>query len=280
MISLLIIGSSRPLLFPYCWESFNKYVHYRKEMFTMFHEDQVFPEESKKVMVYLKKNNISFDTHNPCLGLSKSMDFMFKKVKTPYIFYLQDDWEFERPIDVDRLLWVMENNKNVNCIFFNKWRNFKIMNEMIHTQYTYDGVDMCLYHAWSYLPGIWRMSKVREYWDIEKIYSEGTFINRFGNHKERTDVKFCEEKIGAYTLGKSGDYRYIRHIGGDWRMEKWRLENGKPGGCNDNDKMDYPFRAPWLTIMEKRPTYKSKYSKEEIEKILSEEPKEVLEVIK
>lgn len=278
MIELLIFGSSRPLLFPFCWESFKKYVHYRKKMNVIFHEDQVFPKESKKVLSYLKKNNIPFESHCPSIGLGKSMDFLFKNVKSSYIFYLQDDWEFERPIDIDLLLWVMENNKNINCIFLNKYRNFKVLNDMIHPQYTYNGVDMCLYHAWSFLPGIWRMSKVIEYWDVRESHPEGHFTNRFGNHEERTDVKFCEEKMGVYTLGKNEDYRYIRHIGNDWRMASWRLEDGKPGGCNDPNRMDYPFRAPWLPKLEKRPSFKSMYSKEEIERSLSEEPKETLEI--
>jgi hypothetical protein len=59
------------------------------------------------------------------------------------------------------------------------------------------------------------------------------------------DVKYCEKNIGAYIYGQQGEHRYVRHLGNDWRMADWRLENGRPGGRHHSN-MDKPYMAPWL----------------------------------
>lgn len=276
-IDLVITGSSRPQLLPFTWESFKKYVFFRGEIRVIVHEDFVFPKESKKVIEYLnilkKKGEIhDIITHNPCIGLGKALDDIIKnRIKSDFIFYLQDDWEFERPIDLDQLLWIMEENKNINLIFFNKARNYKILNKAPCPQYTFGHQDFILWHGWTFLPGIWRMSKVREKWACRETRPEGFFTNQFGTHEIRQNVEYCVKNIGAYALGKTGECRYVRHLGNDWRMAKWRLKDGKPGGCHDASRMDDPYRAKWLPPLSERPVQRKNHSKADIDKMLKEE---------
>ncbi len=254
MIDILITSSSRPQLYPYFWESFNKMVIYRGKSNIIVHEDFVLEEESKKVVKWIK-NNIDCEliTHNPPIGLGKALDIIIKnKLKNKYCFYLQEDWEFERPIDLDQILWVMDRNEKINLVVFNKINNIKILNKAVQKEYDYDGLKMCLYHQWSFMPGIWRISHVKKYWKCRVERPEGYFTNSFGSHAERLSNKFCEEKIGAYLYGHQGDYRYVRHLGNNWRMAKWRLKNGKPSGVHDENRMDLPYMAPWIKY-EKRP---------------------------
>ena len=279
MLDVLITSSSRPQLFPYFWESFKKMMIIRQPHSVYAHEDFVFPDESKKVMVYLSalkdKNEIQgYHSHFPPIGLGRSMDFMFNNyIKADYMLYFQEDWQVERPIDVDQLIYVMNENPEVNLIAFNKIRNTKTLNKAPQPQYTYSGVDMCLYHSWTFLPGLWRMNFVRKHWRVRVDRPEGYFTNAFGNHQQRMDCDYCKKVIGAYMLGKSEDYRYVRHLGNDWRMATWRLENGKPGGCHDADRMDFPYMAPWVPF-EERPVHKSNPRKENVEKQIREEPEE------
>lgn len=121
-----------------------------------FHEDFVFPDESKQTLVYLNKQNIPYESHNPAIGLGKAMDHMFKKyTKSKYMFYLQDDWEFERPIDVNHMIYTMEQNPGeVNMIGLNKICNNGSINGASQPQYTYNGLDMILYHGWTFLPAL------------------------------------------------------------------------------------------------------------------------------
>jgi len=278
-IDLVITGSSRPQLFPFCWESFKKYVHFRGNLRVIFNEDFVFPKESHKMIKYLEglrdKGEIhEIIIHNPAIGLGNSLDHLIKhEIKSDFIFYLQDDWEFEVPIDLDRLLWIMERNPKINLIFLNKSKNWPKLSETLYPQYTFDFVDFTLFHGWSFLPGIWRMKKVREKWKVRDIRPEGFFTNQFGNHEQRLDIKYCKENLGAYALGKNGEDRYIRHIGYDWRMANWRLQDGGkvPGGTYDKELMDYRFRPAWLPKLIDTPHRKVVYEKEDIKQMLSEE---------
>ena len=282
-LDVLITSSSRPQLFPYFWDSFKKMMIIRQPYTVFAHEDFVFAPESQRVMLYLsglqeKKEIQGVYSHNPAIGLGRAMDFMFTKhIKSDYMLYFQEDWQVERPIDVDRLITVMDKNPEVNLIFFNKTKNTHKLNKALQPQYLYSdggaGVDMCLYHSWTFLPGLWRMDFVRKHWRVRYERPEGYFSNAFGTHEQRMDCNYCEKVIGAYMLGKSGDFRYVRHIGNDWRMAEWRLEGGQPGGCHEPERMDFPFMAPWVPFIE-RPVQKPKPSKAEITKQLSEEPQE------
>lgn len=274
MLDVVITSSSRPQLFPYCWESFNKMVHIRDDKRVIVHEDMVFKKESDQVKNYIRGSVQEYYSDFPAVGLGRTLDWLIKeKINTKYMFYTQEDWEFERPVDLDQLMWVMDNNPQINLIFLNKTKNFETLNGMHQKQHTYSGVDMCLYHSWTFLPGLWRMDFVRKHWRMRVERPEGYFTNTFGTHEQRTDCDYCEKNIGAYILGKQNDYRYVRHLGNDWRMASWRIENGKPGGVHDKC-MDIPVIAPWVPYPE-RPVQNLNPRKEDVEKQMSEEPKEI-----
>ena len=144
----------------------------------------------------------------------------------------------------------MDKHPNkLNLIFFNKIKNSRNCGGGRQKGYEYSGLRLCLYHGWTFLPGIWRLPFVRKHWIYSPQRPEGAFTNQFGSHETRKDVKYCEEKIGAYIYGREGEHRYVRHIGNDWRMAAWRLENGLPGGRHHSD-MDKPYMAPWVTYPE------------------------------
>ena len=91
-LDVLIMSSSRPQLFPYCWESFKKYFHFEGKLNVYFHEDFVFPSKSEELVKLLEDKNIEVHTHNPAIGLGKSMNYMFQNhCKSKYLFYLQED---------------------------------------------------------------------------------------------------------------------------------------------------------------------------------------------
>ena len=281
-ISVVITGSSRPQLLPYFINSFKKMCFFREKPQIIFSEDFVFKNESSQVLQYLHDNepDISLIWHDPAIGLGHTLDHLIRVIiETDYIFYSQEDFEYERPIDIDQMIYIMDQNPNINCISFNKSINYPTLNGEEQKQYTYNDADFCIYHQWTFLPGIWRMSKVREKWRVKKEAhqrSEGYFTNAFGTQEQRKSVEYCEQNLGVYMLGAQNDYRYVRHIGNDWRTEKWRLENGQPGGVQDAAIMDLPHMAPWITL-EDRPTRKQFHTPEDLERALKDEPVEFLQ---
>ena len=256
-IDICVFGSSRPLLLFYTMKFFKKYMLTEQHKFRyILNEDFVFLEESQKVIKSSKE--LGFDltfSRNPKIGLSYSMDHILKKVvKTPYIIYLQDDWEFERPVELDKIIYIMEKNKNINCVTFNKHKNIKGLGNK--REVDYDGVKLCVSNMWPFLPGIWRMDTIYKNWSVRYNRPEGFFTNKFGTHEQRCDPDYSMKNMGSYYYGHLGDFRYVRHLGGTWRMASWQLEqnDGKPNG-----EVHWEFqnvendRAPWLNKLEERP---------------------------
>jgi len=249
-LDVLITGSSRPLLWPLFWESYKKMCIIRAPHKVMVHEDFVFPGESQKVMNYVKGLQSAGEIHTldydkPPMGLGRSMTpYIMKKLKSKYLFYIQEDWMFLRPIDIDHIMWVMDNNPKINLIFFNKIRNDPSINHLKQPEYEYSGMKMCLYHGWCFLPGIWRMDFVRSRWQTSTYKPEGHFVN--SAFPGRANERYCVNQIGAYIYGKANEYNYVRHLGNDWRMAQWQLKNGKPGGSHNSETMDKNYQAPWV----------------------------------
>ena len=200
---------------------------------------------------YLKTIDVhQVDYNVPAIGLGNTLDHYINNLNSKYVLYLQEDWEFERPIDIDEITWTMDQNPYINLIFFNKIRNSGIINKQEQREVDYDGFKCCVYHGWSFFPGIWRLDFVKKHWVKRDLKPEGGFTNQFGNHHKRTDVGYCRKTIGAYIYGRVGEYRYVRHLGNNWRMAEWRLENGQPGGRHSED-MDKPYMAPWVPYPER-----------------------------
>lgn len=239
MLDIVITSSSRPQLFPQFWETFNKMIIYRGRKRVIVHEDFVFPEESIKVVEYLNELELKGEideviTSNPFIGLGFALDNIIRNyVTSRFIFYTQEDWVFERPIDLDRLIWVMENNDDINLIFLKRSRNVLIEEVEI------GGVPMCKFQLWSFNPGLWRVSAFRKYWKPSKTEPELHFNNNIGTREQR-------KNMGLYVLGRHNDYNHVKHTGYNLRMAEWLRINNKPGTHPTKEKSDLKNRAPWL----------------------------------
>ena len=271
-IDLMIFGSSRPRLLEYTYQSFKRLIEIPSQntvIHKKMHEDYVFGDESVKSIEYAESRGFNVTVSKPFIGLGNGMkNMILNKTESKYIFYLQDDWEFERFIDIDRILWTMDKYPKIHCITFNKYRNMK-PTEFEDREYDFDGQKMCIYNGWQFLPGIWRTSFIQPLWKLHgtrKERPEGYWQNILGSHEQRLSHKWLEETVGAYMYGGMGEYRYVRHIGGTWRMAEWRRKdtNGLPSGEVHWDFMNIDRdRAPWLNPLEKRPMNgKVKISKE------------------
>lgn len=271
-LEIFVTGSSRPQLWPYFWESVRKMCIIRDWPVVRVHEDAVLPPKSREVEKYVKsQSDIShYNATSPNRGLGRTLTaYLHKPVfQSEYVFYLQEDWEFERPVDIDKIVWIMDQNPKMNLVLFNKYRNNAVINKQRQTQHTFSGYPFCLYHSWSFIPGIWRTSFVRQKM-FEKLGGsfsptkpEGNFTtSAFGSHEMRADEGYCINNIGAWIYGKTGEHRYVRHLGNDWRMADWQRKGNQPGG-NHRARHDLPYMAPWVPYPE-RPTSRGDLDKHE-----------------
>lgn len=269
-LEVFITSSSRPQLWPFFWESVRKMCIMREWPRVRVHEDFVLPDKSREVEKYVKNQPDIHDFYKSesRVGLGRVLTRFLKgpAFKSKYVLYLQEDWEFERPIDIDKIIWIMDQNPKMNLVFFNKIRNNAVINKQRQTQHTFSGYPFCLYHSWTFLPGIWRVNFVRQkMFEIGGSFSpmkpEGHFTtSAFGSHDARENEKYCIDKIGAWIYGKTGEHRYVRHLGNDWRMAEWQMTNGKPGGNHNSKTMDLKYMAPWVPYPE-RPTSRGDLAK-------------------
>lgn len=247
-IDVLMTASSRPLLMPYCVESFKRFIFTGRKMRWILHEDFIFPEESKKVVNWAKDHFDEIHTTNPAQGLGKAFSNMIPKIKSKYLLYIQEDWILERPIDVDRIIWTMDNHNELNCITFHKYKIDTTSGGFRCDEYNFSGLELCVYNGWSFLPGVWRVSKFKEHWEKTgnvEVRPESVFNKTFPG-RLTADKEWVQKNMGTYFYGKRGTPRFVCHQGYNWRMAKWQLVDGKPGGdVRDYDKND-KHRAPWV----------------------------------
>ena len=161
----------------------------------------------------------------------------------------------------------MDHHPHINQVFFNKIKNNAVVNKCRQEERTFEKRRFCVYHGFTFNPGIWRTKFVRKYWPTGvTIRPEGAFQAQFGSHEKRKNTQYCEDVVGSYIYGPQGEARYIRHLGNDWRMANWRLEthNGKivPGGNHNSITMDKTYMADWVPY-KKRPTQRGDLANEE-----------------
>lgn len=163
-------------------------------------------------------------------GLQDIMIQMVRRIKTPYLFFLEHDWKFLPPfIEMKTLLEVFENCDHVHYVRFNKRKN-KISNFdfLMETESHANGVHLVRTPAHSNNPFIARMAKLRDEWlplcqndpFCQKIDLRGTafgFENPlFKSHMadiRRDGFLEAHKKWGTYVYGKPGDSARIEHLG-------------------------------------------------------------------
>lgn len=252
-IDVMVISSSRPKLLPYLMNSFDKYVHFQGKIRKIIHEDFVFPKWSKEVVEYAKENFHRVLKDKPKVGIGHSIANCLREIKTDYIFNLQDDWEFELPIDLNHILYVMDRNPHINCIYFNKRRNLNIINGYKFEEHEYDHLRLCKSNHWPMGPGIWRTQFVKDNWEvIEKGLTQEAFWNK--------KIEKSKNNESIYIYGPLQYPRVIRHLGYTWAMKPRGNKSVKrdgPGGTIKYDFSGQPakMRAPWLPPEEERPLY-------------------------
>lgn len=251
--NIFITGSSRPELLKITVDSFKKFLYTEMDIKWILHEDFVIKKESEKTIKWANNSKIfNVIEQSPGIGLGLSISKMIKYFDTDYMLYIQDDWELERPIELDRIVWTMENHKKINNIVLPKMKIPKRINKIKQIPFDYNDLDLVLINGWYLNPGIWRTDIVKNKWvNIDKDKPEGSFINKFGDHNKRSDPKYCEDNLGVYFLGKIGGWRYVHHLGDTWRMASWRMENKRPGGNLKSEILNLLEKPPWISYKER-----------------------------
>lgn len=96
------------------------------------------------------------------LGLMGSMDRLYSVVETPYIFHLEDDWDFDAPVDWQAAIALLEARPDIANVNLRVFEEIKPRHRAKSDPLRFQGRDFAImrpeahpeYYAWSSNPGL------------------------------------------------------------------------------------------------------------------------------
>ena len=160
-------------------------------------------------------------------GLSCATREMISRVDTEYYFFLEHDWVFEKKIDLDEIVRMMDANKNVKYIRFNKRKNKIAGGDSILEPRCIDGVNLLANDNWSANPHIARVSVFKDDWmeyipskpergNLMEIFIRNAYIDDINNYGFNKALK----QWGVFVYGDIEEGRSVRHLDGSRSLLK------------------------------------------------------------
>lgn len=263
-LDVIITSSSRPEILEITMQRMEEYLHFHGNFRFILNEDFVIPKESEKLVKwarqsgYFKEEDIIVNKRP--LGLEQALVTLIKRVKTPFCLHMQDDWAFERPIELDKALYMMEHLKKINNILFYKSVVPVVKDKILLREYDFTQIPqhLTLNYSWELMPGLWRTDFIKpiilkamhpDNEDMRKFRTAPAKLTNYLRPKDkRADMDHLYNNMGVFFWGRWGEPRWCRHIGEEARMENWRMNaDGTPG--SENNPQEYPAvvnMARWI----------------------------------
>jgi hypothetical protein len=163
-------------------------------------------------------------------GLQKIVRDIIEKVKSPYLLFLEHDWEFQGPkIDIEGLINVFEQNQFVNYVRFNKRKNVvSHFDFILEKETSIKDIDLIRTVAHSNNPHLVRVEKFRTEWlpiclndphcqkmDLRgKAFGiENPLFKQHMHDVRKMGFTHAQEIWGTYIFGQIGDPPRIKHLG-------------------------------------------------------------------
>jgi hypothetical protein len=158
------------------------------------------------------------------------MQKILGEVTTPYLLFLEHDWEFQDPeIDLENLIRVFDQNEMVNYVRFNKRKNIiSNFDFILEKETSIKDIDLIRTVAHSNNPHLVRVEKFRTEWlpiclndsHCQKMDSRGKAFGienpLFKQHMHdvrKMGFTHAQEIWGTYIFGQIGDPPRIKHLG-------------------------------------------------------------------
>lgn len=171
-----------------------------------------------------KRFKLIFNSSN--IGQNASIDKMYTKVETEYIFHCEEDWEFYKGGFIEDSLKVLESQPKVLQVWIRP-KSDRILNPIEQRKFTLPGgvtvrrvlpvsfkikgdqlVDNYMGFSWN--PGLRRKSD----WEIEPIKGNFTILK----HEHIIDLVYKKLGYMVVSLSQDDEDGYVKHIG--WNNRK------------------------------------------------------------
>ena len=223
-IDIVITSTSRPALLQRTVKSMQEKLKFSGKFRWLLHEDCLNLNKSAETLHWAKYSNM-FDKiimSNPRRGLGLSIYDMFQHIESMFFFRSDDDWEYVKAIDVDKIFNLFIKHKDINQVILNKNSIDEYKREFKRVDFLFDDVQLTLCNQWGWIPAFWRKSFVVNKYEPSGYGNNISFLDELKNGIIR-DEQWYRCNMGAYFLGAIGsEGKEIKHIGGDSRS----LNNG------------------------------------------------------
>ncbi len=219
VMDVIITSSGRHTIFP-TMESFLDKVKYSGEFRFIINVDLCIKKHEWDIILLFKKLNMKcFNINYIPQGFTKALAFVLKRVETPFYFHLEDDWIFEKEINIDPLRDLFYEHNFINHICFSK-KKILYYNELFYLRklkfipvtcdkfktknVSIDNIDLVKTITYSTNPNISRTRHFQKLWHVNSLNLEQQFsLQNFllGNRR------------GYYIHGRIGEEAMVRHIG-------------------------------------------------------------------
>jgi GR25 family glycosyltransferase involved in LPS biosynthesis len=190
---------------------------------------------------YISEFNITLSTGFG--GLINSLDSMVKKIRTPYFIFLEHDWVFLKKDNIDflSLIDAFNNHNFINAVWFSKddnvMRGFDIATDIDNNVTPFDlenrvsEVDLITVCRWSNNPAMFRLSKMKEWFElyidnggVGKIHQgqhnvEETMIPTYRKIISENKWDDIKDDWGTFLYGNLGEGPYVGHTDASRRYQ-------------------------------------------------------------
>lgn len=205
-VTICLTACGRPDLLELTIESFLKFNTYPIKQFMIF-EDSGTPCNDSLHERYPFITWMGGETRQ---GQIIAIDSMYSKVKTPYIFHLEEDWQFYREDFIERSMEILEKDSKIGMVWLRELKDTNQHPIIFSGEYgimktNHNG----LWGGFCFNPGLRRKAD----YDLIKSYSKHTQFNRKQPWKSESVISQLYAKLGfraAILLNPDG---YVKHIG-------------------------------------------------------------------
>jgi hypothetical protein len=158
------------------------------------------------------------------IGQARAIDFAYRMVRSPWIFHLEDDWEFYEKSFIEKSLLVMGHNEKIVQVWLralNDTNGHPIELE----NYVAAGVPYKLlkighgvWHGFSWNPGLRRTDDYQRLGSFERFYEGARLLSVHIEHKAAEFYK--DLGFRAAILADNNGNGYLRHIGADRHVDE------------------------------------------------------------
>tara|TARA_Y100000310_G_scaffold279894_1_gene299290 strand:+ start:634 stop:1329 length:696 start_codon:yes stop_codon:yes gene_type:complete len=214
-IDVLVTSASRVEYLQQTIASLQKHLKFDGKLNWVLHEDVVRQKGSKEVIDWAKKEGFfnGIMVTDPAKRQGAAVLKLLEAANSEFVIRTEDDWILTKDINLNDVVGLMEEHKELNQIGFSKKTNEDVAKWGEYNKYRF---PLCLNWNWTFILSVWRKSWILKRWVATDRGDDIAHYLRAGcEHKLLDSEAWTCQYLGTYWWGGMKDGSYLYHIGED-----------------------------------------------------------------